>query len=366
MFVDLTGGRGLVARVGGDEFVIMVSGAGSREAASGIAQGILGFFGAPITVDGGAIRITASVGAAHRRGADVSAMELLKRADTAMYEAKRRGGNSHAWYDRDVGQMRKRERDRAAQLRAVLDSQSVKLNYCAIVEAASEEIVGVAAEPQWEIAGQEFDGNELRRLVEENDLARPFLAAVLSKAFADALPWQGIRLNMRLPGALVGRPDFAATVLEAMSETGFPAGRLTIEIGEADIAGTALDDTCAELRARGIALALRGFGDGQSSIGLLQRTKFAELALDPSLAASIVIDGNSQRLSQGMVALAAALELSVTARGVEDGDQAGLLRLAGCTRLEGPCFGDEMTAEAVGRALAEKRISGARKTVRRH
>ena len=352
--VDLVAGRGLVARVGGDEFVILVSGPRSRDVADELAQGIIELFNGPILIDRGLAKVSASIGMAHRLGQEFSAMDLLKRADTAMYEAKKRGGNSVICYDRDVGVERKLELERAGKMRAGLGPHLVRVAYRPIVAAATEEIVGVAAEPQWRIVDQEIDGAELRRLVEENDLARPFLAAVLTRAFTDTLPWQGMTLNLRLPGTLVRTPELAGIARRALIATGFPAERLTLEIAEADIGGgrTTINDGLAQLRALGVSLAWRGFGPGQTSSGVPQDISFDEFALDPSLSAGIVKNANSQRLTRDVISIAGALEVSVTAHGVGDRDQAQLLRLAGCKRLEGPCFGPEMTADAFSRHLA--------------
>jgi EAL domain-containing protein (putative c-di-GMP-specific phosphodiesterase class I) len=327
--------------------------------ANDIARGVLAFFNAPIAVDGGAVRISTSIGVVHRLGRECGALDLLKRADTAMYEAKRRGGNTIACYDRDIGDKRKRELDRATRLRAVMDSKSVTIDYCPIVQAASEQIVGVAAEPKWAITGETAEGEALQRLIEENDLVPQFLAAVLARAFTDALPWQGIMLNMRLPGALLQSRDFAAIVRKILARARFPAERLKIEISEADIEadrGSILEGL-AELAAEGVSLKLRNFGAGRSSIGLLRRTELAEVAIDPSLAAVIVTDSTAQRLVQGIAAIAGALGLPVTAQGVEDRVQAKLLRLAGCEHLEGPCFGSAMAPEVLSLALANSRFA---------
>ena len=116
--VQLVAGRGLVARVGGDEFVVLVAGAESRTLADNISRAILEFFRAPIAVNGGTVQISTSIGAAHRLGREFSAMDLLKRADTAMYEAKRRGGNSVVCYDRGMEAATKLELAHVGHLQA--------------------------------------------------------------------------------------------------------------------------------------------------------------------------------------------------------------------------------------------------------
>jgi EAL domain-containing protein (putative c-di-GMP-specific phosphodiesterase class I) len=191
-------------------------------------------------------------------------------------------------------------------------------------------------------------------IAEETGLVDELGMWMLRRACRDAAAWPGLKVSVNVSPAQLPNPKFAGAVASVLSETGFPAKRLEIEVTETYLvthpeqARRAID----AIRRLGVTVALDDFGVGFASIGYLRSFAFDKLKLDRSMIAGIDRDPRAQKLVQATVALADALELSVTAEGVETEEEAALLRIAGCDAFQGFYFASPVPAAELTTLLA--------------
>jgi EAL domain-containing protein (putative c-di-GMP-specific phosphodiesterase class I) len=240
----------------------------------------------------------------------------------------------------------------ATDLRAALAAGELQLAYQPIFDASGRRVVSVEALLRWERAGQgPVAPSAFVPVAEETGLMDELGSWALRQACRDALDWSDISLSVNVSPAQFRNPDFAGFVSAALEDVGFPARRLQLEITETYLMSSPGEArrVMESVRKLGIAVVLDDFGTGYSSIGYLRRFTFDKLKLDRSLIAGIVNDLRIQNLVQATVALGQALNLVVTAEGVESESEAVLLRLAGCSEFQGfffakPCSAEEFAA----------------------
>jgi diguanylate cyclase (GGDEF)-like protein len=340
-FSHIAQGKGMLARVGGDEFAFLATGPEAQRTGRKVAEQFIEFLKEPLRTPKGELRLGTSVGIAVGCSKDTTIHELLRRSDIAMYEAKKLGGNRIANYDANIDA---RMQERAAlthHLREALGAGEISVAYQPIVDSATHEPKGVEALARWTM----FDGRVIRpdifvSLAEEGGLIDALGNYVLRRACIDALAWPDLHLSVNVSPVQFRNPRFDEMVGQALVETGFPANQLELEITERHLM---IEPEIAlavmrRLKERGISIALDDFGTGYSSIGYLRTFPFDRLKLDRSICADITINANVQQLVQGTIAIARSMGLKVTAEGIEDEFQAKFLRLAGCELLQGYFF----------------------------
>jgi diguanylate cyclase (GGDEF)-like protein len=334
-------GEHLLARIGGDEFALVVSGEDATREATDIARSFIGVLAEPFNIDGRVIVVGTSVGIAIADAIDPTAEEALRRADVAMYEAKQQGPNRIFVYDPAIDQIRQARLEIADDLRRAIKGDKLDLAYQPIFDAATREVVGVEALLRWNRAGLgPISPAVFVPIAEESGLMNELGAWTLRRACQDARAWTGIHLAVNVSPAQFRNPAFESVVTGILEETGFPASRLEVEVTETyfiehpDQARKAID----AVRRLGISVALDDFGTGYSSIGYLRNFSFDRLKLDRSMIADIGTDERVQKLVHATVALAEALGLQVTAEGVETEEEALMLRLTGCREFQGFLF----------------------------
>jgi len=355
-FSHITAGKGMLARVGGDEFAFLATGPEAQQTGRRVAEQFIEFLREPLRTPKGEVRLGTSVGIAVGCSKDTTIHELLRRSDIAMYEAKKLGGNRIAYYDANIDA---RMQERAAlthHLREALGAGEVSVAYQFIVDAGTHEPKGVEALARWTM----FDGRVIRpdifvSLAEEGGLIDVLGNYVLRRACTDALAWPAFHLSVNVSPVQFRNPRFDEMVGQVLAETGFPPNHLELEITERhlmiepDIALAVM----RRLKERGISIALDDFGTGYSSIGYLRTFPFDRLKLDRSICADITINANVQQLVQGTIAIARSMGLKVTAEGIEDEFQAKFLRLAGCELLQGFYFNRPMPASEIRPKMLE-------------
>ena len=273
--------------------------------------------------------------------------ELLRRADIAMYQAKKDGGDRIAAYNADIDLRLRQRVQLAAALLEALKTGQISVAYQIIADAHTQEICGVEALARWRLPDGTSVGPEIFiPLAEENGLIEDLGNHVMRQACTDAAGWEGVLLSVNVSPVQFHNPRFDAIIGDILKNTDFPPQRLDLELTERhlvsdpDQAFTAMQ----KLKERGISISLDDFGTGYSSIGYLKRFKFDRLKLDQSICAEVSADAEAQQMIQGTITIARSLGLEVTAEGVENEHQAALLRLAGCRRLQGYYFGEPVGA----------------------
>jgi diguanylate cyclase (GGDEF)-like protein len=328
----------LLARMGGDEFAMVLTGPEAMKPCLDFAKAILDFFAKPVRIGERSLQVGASIGIAAADIKQVRSQELFRRADMAMYESKSAGKNRITLYDAELDAERLRKAAIEAGIRKGLEADEFDVVYQPIIEARSGAISSVEALVRWPRRPEgPLMPDQFIDVAEASGLIHPLGQFVLKKACHDLREVPGLRLSVNLSPAQFRDPELEAKVAKTLEETGFPTDRLELEVTEGYLIENPARAVAAigNLKALGVSMALDDFGTGYSSIGYLRRYHFDKIKIDKSMAGTVDRDPQAAALVAGTVAIAQALNISVTAEGVETEDQARLLRLAGCQYLQG-------------------------------
>ena len=359
-------GADTVARLAGDEFLVICPGLADPDTAAETAELVVAELSRPITTGSGAtsreVTIGASIGIVYADGStDLTPEDLVRDADVAMYRAKQRGRGRVEVFDdalRTAVELRLRTRE---ELRLAIGEGQVRPYFQPIVDGVTAEVVGFEALARWQHPTRGLLGpHEFIEVAEETGLIVPLGAEILAYACAEAACWQrdrpGLRVAVNVASAQVADPSFVSTVSAVLAETGLPPGALHLEITETTLM---MDTDAAAERLRAIAalgvrLALDDFGTGYSSLTYLRRFPVEALKIDRSFVAGIGHDREDEAIVDMILNLSRALGLRVVAEGVETVEQIERLRRQGCPLMQGFYFGRPMPAEQIEDFLRER------------
>ena len=343
-------------RLGGDEFALVVIGPIAGNILESTCRRLLEKMVKPVAIDDRKITIGASIGLARRtKGAPFTSSELLRQADVAMYASKTGGKMRCTWFSEEFDKSREAARRVEGELRQAIAKSEFCMHYQPLVAAATGEIVAVEALLRWERGEREPIGPAVFiPIAEETGLINAIGRWVLRQACLDALAWEDIKLSVNVSPAQLRNPEFPIHLGHILEETGFPPERLELEItetylvGDPQVAGRALD----LIRGFGVGVALDDFGTGYASIGFLRKFRFEKLKLDRSLIVEATEDASSRAMMVSSIAVARAMNMGVTAEGVETDAQATLARTAGCDLMQGWLYYKAVPADELTRLLA--------------
>ena len=331
-------GSAMLARMGGDEFALLVCGPGCHAQADAFAADAILMLNAPIHIAERTIQVGASIGIAGADDDGPLSQELFRRADMAMYVSKEQGKGRITRYDARLDAVRQHRQGIESGIRAGIERDEFEVFYQPIVDSHTKQVTSVEALVRWPGRPEgALMPDDFIPIAETSGLIHPLGLFVLRRACQELNAVPDMRLSVNVSPAQFRDPDFETKVARVLRETGFPAARLELEITE----GYLIENperavsAIAALKALGISVALDDFGTGYSSIGYLRRYGFDKIKIDKSLASLVDIDPQAAALVAGTVSIARALNMSVTAEGVETEDHASLLRLAGCHTLQG-------------------------------
>ncbi len=356
---EVCGEEGRAYRLGGDEFAILVTGPIAGNILEGICYTLLARLAQSLVIDERKLTVGASVGLSRSTGKDgLSSSELLRRSDMAMYASKEGGKNRCTWFTEDFD----RNRDQTAQvekdLREALKNEELRVAYQPLVDARSGEIVAVEALLRWTRGdGRIENPGVFIPIAEQSGLIYPIGLWVLQTACREALEWDGIKLSINVSPVQLRNPEFPIQLGQILEETGFPASRLELEVTETYLV---TDPVVANrnldvIRKFGVGIALDDFGTGYASIGFLRNFRFEKLKLDRSMVVDAGNDHGSMAMMASSITVARAMDMSVTAEGVETQAQADMVRAAGCDQIQGWYYFKAITAEEIGEQLANRR-----------
>ncbi|MCY1140958.1 EAL domain-containing protein [Actinoplanes sp. Pm04-4] len=335
----------LVARLGGDEFVVAL--AGSPRAGARVGHAILSAFAEPLEIGDGHLQVSLSLGLAAGSGPE-NADETVLAADTAMYAAKRGGGNRMQIFSDD---MRVKVRERIAaesRLREALSgdlTESLPVWFQPIVSAATGLVVGAEAlvrmrTPQGDILGP----GHFIPAAEETGLIVPLGEHVLRRAVIRLLEWSDHLeyVSVNVSPRQLAEPDFVPTLANLLAaHPSLDPSRLVVEITETALLGSSVDvrERLEAIKNLGVRIALDDFGTGYSSLTWLQSVPADVVKLDRSFVAGLSADPRKASIIQAVLWLARSLNMSVVAEGVEDPADWHALRELDCPSCQGYLFG---------------------------
>ncbi|HEX6756055.1 MAG TPA: EAL domain-containing protein [Mycobacteriales bacterium] len=342
-----------LARLGGDEFGVLVPGLADTDEAVAAAERLAGALDDPIRVDGVDVLLTASIGIAVAPQHGTDSATLLRKADVAMYEAKRLG-TGHRLY-RPTSDRHTRERlQTASDLRRALDRGELLCYYQPQVELATLAVTGVEALVRWAHPTRGvLVPDRFLSLAEQTGLMRPLTEVVVRSALADCAAWHDsgipLEVSVNLSAESVLDQRLLARISELLGESRLPPGRLTVEITEGSLLAESerVRRTLVALRDLGVSVSIDDYGVGYSSLSYLQKLPIDELKLDRALVTPIARDSRAAAIVASTVDLAHALGVRLVAEGVEDAASLDALTGLGCDRAQGYHLARPMPAEKV-------------------
>ncbi|MES3025193.1 MAG: EAL domain-containing protein [Pseudomonadota bacterium] len=350
-----------VARLSGDEFVVILTEHHDEHLAADIVQRLMDAVAQPVLLGGKEFFVTASIGVAVHPTDGGGIDKLIEHADIAMYRAKKLGRNNFQFYTPAMNEEALERLRIEGALRSALERDEFVLHYQPQVELASGKIVGMEALIRWQhpelgvVPPIRFIG-----VAEDTGLIVPIGAWVLRTACAQNKAWQDaglgrLRVAVNLSARQFAAPNLIAEIEAVLADTGLAPACLDIELTESlfmdDI--TVAVELLHSMKALGVSMSIDDFGTGYSSLSYLSRFPIDVLKIDRSFVSAIQRDANDAALVSSIIALAHNLKLSVIAEGVETAEQLAYLRGHGCDEMQGYYFSKPVPAEAFERLLRE-------------
>jgi len=327
-----------LARVGGDEFAVLLRGANVRDTAPGIAAALVHALDRPFSVSGFEFHVSAAVGYAFAEHSGVGADELLRRADLAMYQAKAGAERDPIAYHptMETGALEKKQIETA--LRRALEAKELQVFYQPIVRACDLTIVGLEALARWRSPEIGIVPPTLFiPVAEETGLIHDLGRHVFEQVCSDMALWPSVSLAVNVSPVQLRDPNFADDTMAILQRYGHRADTFELELTEGILVSnpTIAKRKLARLKELGFRLSLDDFGTGFSSIGYLRQFPFDKLKVDRSFVREIGLNPTANALVQALVSLGDAMELGVVAEGIENDEQLALLRLVQCEFIQG-------------------------------
>ncbi|WP_293762618.1 EAL domain-containing protein [uncultured Aquitalea sp.] len=351
----------LLGRLGGDEFTLLLPDANAESAATAAGE-LLRLIGQPYQVEAYNLSLSGSMGIAlyPKDGRDLDT--LTRRADAAMYQAKRAGRDCYQFFTAAIQHQAERRLVLLNALRGALEQQQMALHFQPQIRIADGALIGVEALLRWHHPDLgAVSPAEFIPAAEESGLILPIGEWVLREAVRQAIRWrrQGIELVMavNLSAVQLRQADLPDRVVRILAEEDLPASALELELTE----GAAMSDpqqaieALNALHAHGVRVSIDDFGTGYSSLSLLRQFKVGKLKIDQSFVRDISVDADDHAIVAAIIHMAESLGLSAIAEGVETEEQCRLLSELGCGEGQGYLFGKPMSAAAFSNWIAERK-----------
>jgi diguanylate cyclase (GGDEF)-like protein len=343
-----------IARMGGDEFTVLLADLKTPDAAAKIAQKVLDTIALPVQIEGTELFITTSIGIALFPSDGDTAEVLLANADHAMYRAKDAGRNSYQMFTPAMNSRALERLSLENDLRHALDRGELELHYQPQINIASGRVTGVEALLRWNRPGFGLVGpKDFIPIAEETRLIVPIGEWVLREACRQARVWQGdresgFRMAVNLSPRQFQHSDLPLVIASALELSGLTPGDLELEITES-LAMQNTSRTIAtlhRLREMGVQIAIDDFGTGHSSLNYLRSFPIDSVKIDQEFVQEIEASAPDRAIVSAVIGMARGLRLRVTAEGVETQEQLQFLREQGCEEVQGFLFGEPVPATA--------------------
>jgi diguanylate cyclase (GGDEF)-like protein len=348
-----------IARMGGDEFAVLLPVMHDRGVAIEVAKRIAAALDESFVIDGTDVYIGASLGIAFVDGTDddstvVGHEELLRNADVAMYTAKSHGKHRYEVFESGMHNAVLHRLQFKADLQRAFEHDEFVLHYQPIMSARTGLMAGVEALVRWHSTERGIvPPDEFIKLCEETGLIVPLGRWVLDTALEQARRWsfaeRSLSMSVNLSAMQLQQPGFPAEVAVALATSGVPAEVVTLEITETTLMGDVEGGVIVlqHLRDLGIRLVIDDFGTGYSSLSYLRQLPIDGLKIDKEFVDAIQLPGSDSLLLATVIDLARSLGLSTTAEGVESRYQFERLQELGCDLAQGYLFGRPLPVDEI-------------------
>jgi len=347
-----------IARMGGDEFVVVQAPIADPAESTSLAQRIIALMSEPFDLDGHQAVIGASVGIAVGPSDGLKPDELLRNADLALYRAKGDGRGTFRFFETAMDLQMQTRRIMERDLRKALSSGQFELYYQPVVNLASGDISGFEALIRWNHPEQGvIPPASFIPLAEETGLIVPVGEWVIRQACATAAQWPGdLSIAVNISAAQFRNPGLLQVIVGALATSGLDPTRLEIEITETVLLQNR-ETTLAvlrQLRELGIRIAMDDFGTGYSSLTYLQCFPFDKIKIDRSFVKDITENTGSLNIVRAVAALAKGMGMTATAEGVETSEQLDRITSEGCTEMQGFLFSRPVPASEIERLFLSR------------
>lgn len=334
-----------LARLGADEFAILVEGVRRETDLALTAQSMLEVFAQPFSLNDQSIYLSASIGITCHPGEGNEVEVLLRNADSAMHAAKRGGRNQYAYFSDELNTRATQFLTLKSALREALEKGEFLLHYQPRLSLDSGCIQGVEALIRWKRGDRFISPGEFIPVAEETGLIEPIGDWVLLEGCRQRKRWleeglEDFRVAINLSAIQIAQPGLTDRIRQILEETGLPARYLELEITEGALVkdADAVEQKLSTLRNLGIRIALDDFGTGYSSLSYVKRFSLDCMKIDQSFVRGIPGDQDDVAITRTIVALARNLGLKVVVEGIETQEQLDFARGEGCEEGQGFFF----------------------------
>lgn len=351
-----------IARVGGDEFVLILESISSQEEAAAAASLIKQCFQTAIKLSDREIFLTVSIGISLYPTDSNDCETLLRIADIAMYHAKSEGRNTYVYYSHNLEAHTTEKVEMRNLLRQAIDKNELILHYQPKVSVLTGKIIGAEALIRWNCAGRGLiSPAQFIPLAEESGLIIPIGEWVLRAACEQAMQWQQqgfapLIMAVNLSPRQFRQSDLRERIQQTLADTGLRPEYLELEVTE----GAIMDNAASAIRLlndiddMGVLLAIDDFGTGYSSLAYLKQLPVSVLKIDQSFVKGLTSEADDAAIVTAVIAMAKSLRLAVTAEGVETEEQLEALRKLGCDNYQGYYFSKSIPAQEFVALLARQ------------
>ena len=342
-----------VARIGGDEFVIVQSNAMHPSGTSSLAERLIEELKAPFEVAGHQIVLGASVGIACIQSSEIEPDLFIKNADLALYEAKKDGGNCYRIFEPKLEAAANAKSKLSAELKSAVANQEFVVHYQPLVNVRTRFLCGFEALVRWQHPTRGLvSPGEFIEVAEGIGLIGHIGEQVLFQACAEAVNWPShVKIAVNLSPKQFGQHrQILTTVDEVLTWSGLSPGRLELEVTESILLQGTEDtvSTLHSLKALGVRISMDDFGTGYSSLSYLQKFPFDKVKIDQSFIRNLQPGGSGGPIIHAIMGMCKSIGLRTTAEGVETEEQFDQLVREGCDEAQGYLFGRAVTSDLVG------------------
>lgn len=350
-----------VARMGGDEFTILISDVPAADDLAAMADKIVRSLSEPFVIGDAEFFVTASIGISRYPVDSANIDDLMKYADSAMYHAKSRGRNNYQFYAKELTSNVTERLLIETGLRYALDKQELELYYQPCIDLHSKRIVGAEALLRWHSRELvQIGPDKFIPVAEESGLILEIGNWVLRNAFATATQLNtgrvvALNIAVNMSSRQFLQDDLLATIRELLEQTHCQPGWITLEITESLLLedNVSIQATLVALHSLGLGISIDDFGTGYSALGYLNKFPITQVKIDRTFVRDITVDQDAGILVKAIIAMASSLHKDLIAEGIETQEQAHLLQELGCMQAQGYLFGKPMPLSEFVRLCAQ-------------